>query len=85
MTTIDVGAGMRSADIPDVLQGSPDVGTCPVCRDHTIRLKKDETLFQHWTRNAPRRRSYPPCPGTGQKPTVLNEYRTTRYLASKGK
>lgn len=79
---IDVGAGMRSADIPDGMQDYPDRGTCPVCRDCTLRLKKDDTLFQHWTRSRPRRRSYPPCPGTGQEPSVLNEYRVKRYLAT---
>lgn len=80
---IDVGTGMRSADIPDGMEDSPDRGTCPVCRDHAIRLKKDDTLFQHWTASAPRRRGYPPCRGTGQQPSILNEYRTKRYLADR--
>jgi hypothetical protein len=81
MSTIDVGAGMRSADIPDGLEDTPDRGTCPVCRDNTIRLKKDDTLVRHWRRSWPRRGGHPPCPGTGQKTSVLNEHRVTRYLA----
>lgn len=82
MTAIDVGTGMRSADIPDGMQDYPDVGTCPVCRARG-RLKKDGTVRQHWRRNWPRRGGNPPCPGTGQQPAVLNEGRVTRYLAAK--
>jgi hypothetical protein len=80
MSTIDVGAGMRSADIPDGWGHLPDVGTCPVCRARG-RLKKDSTMRQHWRYGWPRRGGNPPCPGTGQKPAVLNGGRVTRYLA----
>ncbi|MFD8335621.1 hypothetical protein ACFV42_23620 [Streptomyces solisilvae] len=77
----DIGAGMRSADIPDGLGGTPDRGTCPVCRDRRILLKENEALFRHWAARAPRRLGYPPCNGTGRKPAVLNEDRTRRHLA----
>lgn len=80
MSTIDVGAGMRSADIPDGMGHLPDEGTCPVCRARG-RLKKDDTMRQHWRYGWSRRNGNPPCPGTGQKPSTLNERRVTRYLA----
>lgn len=78
--TIDVGAGMRSADIPDGREHSPDEGTCPVCRARG-RLKKDDTMRQHWRYGWSRRGGNPPCAGSSQKPAVLNERRVTRYLA----
>jgi hypothetical protein len=80
--TIDVGAGVRSSDIPDGREDYPDIGTCPVCR-HQGRLTKDGGLRQHWRRNWPRRGGNPPCAGTGQQPSILNEHRVTRYLAAK--
>lgn len=81
MTTIDVGPGMRSADIPDASQGTPDRGTCPVCGKQDMGLKKDGSLRQHWRYGWTRKTGNPPCAGTGQQPTVLNAGRTTRYLA----
>ena len=81
--TIDVGAGMRSADIPDGFGHLPDRGTCPVCKDKGITVKKDGTLHQHWQRGWARKRGNPPCAGTDQKPTVLNASRVLRYLAAK--
>lgn len=81
MRTIDVGEGMRSADIPDGFGHLPDEGTCPVCRARG-RLKKDNTMRQHWRYGWSRRGGNPPCPGTGQQPSILNERRVTRYLAS---
>ena len=79
--TINVGEGMRSADIPDGWGHLPDRGTCPVCKDEGIRLKKNDTLWQHWQYGWPRKRGYPPCAGTGQKPTALNAGRLRRHLA----
>jgi len=81
VSSIDVGEGMRSADIPDGFGHLPDEGTCPVCRARG-RLKKDGTMWQHWRYGWSRRRGNPPCGGTGEKPSILNERRVTRYLAS---
>lgn len=80
MSSIDVGEGMRSADIPDGFGHLPDEGTCPVCRARG-RLKKDDTMRQHWRYGWSRRNGNPPCDGTGEKPSILNERRVTRYLA----
>lgn len=79
--TIDAGKGMRSADIPDGFGHLPDRGTCPVCWSRDLRIKADGGLYQHWKYGWPRKRGYPPCAGTGQQPTALNETRVTRYLA----
>ncbi|MCW2903518.1 MAG: hypothetical protein JWO67_5783 [Streptosporangiaceae bacterium] len=78
---IDVGPGMRSADIPDASQGKPDHGTCPSCSKRDVRLKKDGTVRQHWKYGWPRSGGNPPCGGSGELPTVLNAGRTTRHLA----
>jgi hypothetical protein len=78
---IDVGPGMRSADIPDAGQGTPDYGTCPSCSKRDVRLNKDGTVRQHWKRGWTRREGNPPCGGSGEKPTVLNAGRTARHLA----
>lgn len=60
----------------------PDVGTCPVCRKEK-RLKRDGTLYQHWTWSAPRRLGYPPC--DGKKPTAINASRTAYALAAEAR
>lgn len=80
MSSIDVGAGMRSADIPDGFGHFPDEGTCSARRARG-RLKKDGTMRQHWRYGWPRSRGNPPCGGSGEKPSILNESRVTRYLA----
>lgn len=74
---------MRSADIPDGFEHFPDVGACPVCTARSVRVKADGTLFQHWRYGWPKRNGHPPCAGTGQQPTVLNESRVTRYLVKR--
>jgi hypothetical protein len=79
---IDVGAGMRSADIHDGREHAPDEGTCAACRARG-RLTKDGTMRKHWRYGWPRRAGHPPCGGSGQEPAVLNERRVTRYLAAK--
>jgi len=80
MSSIDVGVGMCSTDIPDGFGHLPDEGTCPVCRARG-RLKKDGTMRQHWRYGWSRRNGHAPCTGSGQKPAILNERRVTRYLA----
>lgn len=80
VTTINVGPGMRSADIPDASQGKPDHGTCPSCAKRDVRLKKDGTVRQHWKYGWPRSQGNPPCGGSGELPTVLNAGRTARHL-----
>lgn len=71
---------MRSGDIPDGFGHLPDVGACPACTARSVRVKADGTLFQHWRYGWSKRNGHPPCAGTGQQPTVLNESRVTRYL-----
>jgi hypothetical protein len=38
-------------------------------------------MRQHWRYGWPRRGGNPPCAGSGQQPSILNEGRVTRHLA----